>query len=137
MNVKLLIVFFSVFLFLVGCSKEENGYFESKRIVYTFSAGGNDAQYAFYSNREGKTLGGNTQTLYSYQDEVRPGDKIILRLSTVKKREDRKFEIRVTMDEKLIFYSDEVNGYPSTIVISETLDSSLFKKWKLIDRVGG
>lgn len=128
MNVKLLIVFFSVFLFLVGCSKEEKGYFESKRIVYTFSAGGNDAQYALYSNREGKTLGGNTQALYSYQDEVRPGDKITLRLSTVKKREDRKFEIRVTMDEKLIFYSDEVNGYPSTIVISETLDSSLFKK---------
>lgn len=117
-----------VFFTLSSCSKESDDYFDTKSIIYTFSAGGNDASYSLYSNKEGETIGGKTHGLYNYKDEVRVGDKITLTLSAAKLIEGRNFEIRVSMDEKIIFSSDEVNGFPSTIVINNTLDKSLFKR---------
>lgn len=125
------IFFLLVILFTFSsCSKENTNPDKnsSGRVTYTFSPGiGGSANISLYSNREGRYINTNASSLYSYQDEVKPGDKITLVMK--KDGEIRgNFDIRVSMDGKIIFSSStiESGSFPSTIVIDKVIDKSYF-----------
>lgn len=129
---KSILLLITICLLTVSCSKESAGpqYAESKRITYTFSPGiGETANITIYSNREAKYINTNEKALYSYQDEVRPGDKISLIMKNTGPISGN-FEIRVTMDNKMIFSSDKIEegSIPKSIIIEKVLDKSYFKK---------
>lgn len=126
-----LLFFFISSLILSGCSKEESkpDMYDTLRIDYTFSPGGVESTCSFYSNREGRNITIQAGALYTYTDEVRPGDKVRLIMRSGELSPFNQ-EIRVNLNGKRIFYADnpESGSIPATWVIDETLSKEYFEK---------
>lgn len=129
MKKLLLIALLGITLF--SCKKDKETEDASlKTITYTFAPNGTNAQIIYLSNQQGKTINAGFQSaLFSVNDQVKPGDKIKLQMST-NSTITRSFEIRVTHNNKSIITKGgyETDGAGTKyIVLEKTLTASDFK----------